>query len=188
MDWEFEWPAQMLFLQTTIEPFGKEHYIGSWPFAKQVITKVYGEELPLVFFYEYFLMKKKKMATRHGNVIPLSDLLKVLEPEVIRFIYTKRPRQQRNLDLSNVSHWVNEFDYAEKIFFGKAKPKNEKEKLCKNYKLSMLNSPPKEFPKRISYEKILNAIKNEGEKFLPSNTGERLKRVKYWLEKCSGRK
>ncbi len=55
MDWEFEWPAQMLMFDTTIEPFGKEHYIGSWPFAKRVIQEVYEEDLPIVFFMNIFL-------------------------------------------------------------------------------------------------------------------------------------
>lgn len=34
MDWEFEWPAQMLIFNTILEPFGKDHLIGSWPISK----------------------------------------------------------------------------------------------------------------------------------------------------------
>jgi len=160
MDWEFEWPAQMLIFRTTIEPFGKEHYIGSWPFAKQVITNVYEEELPLVFFYEYFLIDKKKMATRYGNVIPISNLRKVLEPEVIRFIYTKRPNKQRNLELSRILNYVNEFDWAEKIYFGLKKARNEKEetKIKKNYEYAYLKNPPSKFPNRLSYWTIAHII------------------------------
>jgi lysyl-tRNA synthetase, class I len=160
MDWEFEWPAQMLLLETTIEPFGKEHFIGSWPFSKQVISEIYGEDLPLVFFYEYFLVKKIKMATRHGNVTTLSDLQKFLEPEVIRYIYTKRPEQQRSLNFSNVTNIVNEFDYAEKVWFGKKQVENtkKKEKIMLNYEFACLKKIPQEFPNRIAYFRLMKLL------------------------------
>jgi len=161
MDWEFEWPAQMLLFDTTIEPFGKEHFIGSWPFAKQVISKVYKSDLPLVFYYEYFLVDKQKMATRHGNVTPLSNLLKIIEPEVIRYIYTKRPRKQRNLNSNNILNLVNEFDFAEKVYFGlkKGKNKKEEEKYKKNYEFALLKNPPKIFPDRVSYPRLIKLLK-----------------------------
>lgn len=161
MDWEFEWPAQMLIFKTTIEPFGKEHFIGSWPFAKQVISKIYKEELPLVFYYEYFLVDKQKMATRHGNVTTLSNLLKMLEPEVIRYVYTKRPRKQRNLNLKNIINLINDFDFAEKVWFGLKKSKNEKEteKYRKNYEFAFLKNTPGQFPNRISYQRLIKLLK-----------------------------
>lgn len=160
MDWEFEWPAQMLMFGTTIEPFGKEHYIGSWPFAKRVISGVYEKELPVVFFYEYFLINKKKMATRHGDVIPISTLLEILEPEIIRFIYTKKPNKQRNLELSKIYHCINEFDTVEKVYFGIKKTRNEKEetKLKRSYELAMLGNIPKKFPNRLSFFTLLKIV------------------------------
>jgi len=187
MDWEFEWPAQMLIFKTTLEPFGKEHFIGSWPFAKQVILKIYKKELPLVFFYEYFLVNKQKMATRHGNVTPLSTLLKVLEPEVIRYLYTKRPRKQRNLTPQNIINLVNEFDSAEKIWFNLKKAKNEKEfeKIKKNYEFAFLKNVPKKFPNRISYPrliKLLNRFSNNKVKDIVSRE-KNLEEIDYSLKR-----
>jgi lysyl-tRNA synthetase class 1 len=163
MDWEFEWPAQMLMFNTTIEPFGKEHFIGSWPFAKRVITEVYKKERPLVFFYEYFLIDKKKMATRHGNVVPISTLLEILEPEVIRFIYTKRPRMQRNLELSKINNYIEDFDFAEKVYFGKKKARNEKEeeKIKKNYVYAKLLKVPKKMPNKISFRNAVRIVQTQ---------------------------
>lgn len=151
----------MLLFNTTIEPFGKEHFIGSWPFAKQVISKIYKRDLPLVFYYEYFLIDKQKMATRHGNVTPLSNLLKIIELEVIRYIYTRRPRKQRNLNSQNILNIVNEFDFAEKVYFGikEAKNKKENEKYKKNYEFALLKKIPKKFPNRISYPKLIKLLK-----------------------------
>lgn len=187
MDWEFEWPAQMLMFKTTIEPFGKEHFIGSWPFAKQVIVNVYKEELPLVFFYEYFLVDKQKMATRHGNVTPLSTLLKVLEPEVIRYLYTKRPRKQRNLTPSNIINLVNEFDYAEKIWFGLKKAKNEKEseKIKKNYEFALLKKTPKKFPNRTAYPRIIKLLKRFSDEKINEilSKGKNNEEIKYNLKR-----
>jgi len=198
MDWEFEWPAQMLIFQTTIEPFGKEHYIGSWPFSKKVITDVYDEEIPIGFFYEYFLIKGQKMATRHGNVLTISEMLKVIEPEVLRFLYTKRWRKQRNVDLSNIHLLVGEFDFAEKVYFGLTEAKNEKEKmkLKKSYELAMLFDIPKKAPVRLSYEKIARLAKKypspKVEEEIKNRTGvinsqilNRIKLVEYWVKNYS---
>lgn len=165
MDWEFEWPAQMLIFETTIEPFGKDHFIGSWPFSKQVIEKVYEEELPLVFYYEHFVTNKKKMATRHGNIISLTDLMNVLEPEAIRFIYTRRPEEQRSLDLSKIINFADDFDMAEKIYYGLKKIKSLKEeyKIKKNYELAMFFKINPRYKKRIPYRtaiKISQGIKS----------------------------
>ena len=100
------------------------------------------------------------MATRHGNVIPISTLLKYLEPEVIRFIYTKRPEKQRNLELSKIYHYINDFDLAEKVYFEIKKARNEKEetKLKKSYELAMLGNIPKRFPNRLSFSTLLKIV------------------------------
>ena len=194
MDWEFEWPAQMLMLQTTIEPFGKEHYIGSWPFATKVITEVYKEEIPFGYYYEYFLIKGQKMATRHGNVITLTQLMEILEPEVIRFLYTKRWKVQRNLDLTRIFRLVDEFDRAERIYFGLEKAKNAKEetKLKKGYELAMLFKIPKQAPEKISYRNsAFIAQSNPPKKFkgaveefsdFNKSTKNRLLLAKKWAE------
>ncbi len=194
MDWEFEWPAQMLMFQTTIEPFGKEHHIGSWPVSKQVIERVYEKELPIVFFYEYFLIRGQKISTRHGNIITLSQLSEILEPEVIRFLYTKRPQEQRNIDLSHIDRLVDEFDKAEKIHFGLEKAKNEKEKtkLTRSYELAMLGNARKESQKRISYRVAASIVQaypkkewvNRAKRFseVSASTKKRLKLVKNWVD------
>ena len=179
--------------QTTIEPFGKEHYIGSWPLSKQVIEKVYEEELPLVFFYEYFLINGRKMATRHGNIITLSLMLEILEPEVLRYLYTKKPEKQRNIDLSHIDRLVDEFDHAEKVYFGLEKARNEKEetKLKRSYELAMLYKIPKGYKKKISYRTTAAIVQRyprekwekEIEKFTEFNQNieKRLLLAKKWL-------
>lgn len=177
MDWEFEWPAQMLMFNTTFEPFGKDHFNGSWPFSNQVITKVYEEELPLVYYYEHFVTNKKKMATRHGNIMSLTGLMEVLEPEAIRFIYTKRPEEQRSLDYSKIINFADDFDRAEKIYFGikKVKSKKEEYKAKKNYELAMFFKIGKKYVKKISYRKAIKISKNFQEK----EWGEELKKRGY---------
>ncbi|MFH1365189.1 MAG: lysine--tRNA ligase [archaeon] len=194
MDWEFEWPAQMLMFNTIIEPFGKEHHIGSWPFSKKVIEQVYEEEVPIGFFYEYFLIKGQKMATRHGNVLTVSNILKIIEPEVLRFLYTKRWTRQRNINLLNINQLVRDFDFAEKVYFGLERAKNEKEemKIKKNYELAMLFNVPKKRLTRISYEKAARIVKKIPKKdwkrkakkrfgYYNKSLKKRLELVENWL-------
>ncbi|RLG86339.1 MAG: lysine--tRNA ligase [Thermoprotei archaeon] len=153
LDWEFEWPAQMLMFNTTIEPFGKDHVPTSWFYCKEVIKKVYGGEVPIGFFYEHFHIKGKKMSSRHGNVVTITQMLEILEPEVIRFLYTGRFRRHRDIDLGYIFRLADEFDRAEKIYFGLKRGRNKKEemKLRRRYELAMLNNPPPEYEPRISY-------------------------------------
>lgn len=165
LDWEFEWPAQMLMFQTTIEPFGKEHFIGSWPICQKVIRRIYEGEIPIGFFYECFMIKGKRMYTRHGNIITISELLKILEPGAIRFFYTKKPEKQRNIDLVNIFRLADEFDKAERVYFGLGIVKNKKEeiKLKRSYELAVLYNIPKKFEPNIQYRTAASIVQRYSE-------------------------
>ncbi|MCS7138956.1 MAG: lysine--tRNA ligase, partial [Crenarchaeota archaeon] len=145
LPWRIEWVAQWKVFQVNAEPFGKDHYEGSWKSGQALAKEVYGIEPPASLVYEFFLVDGEKMSSRKGNAYILQDLLKVLEPEVVKYLYTKRPMMQRNIDLKNLHLLVEEFDRFEESFFNKSSEEAER-----IYPVLMGNVPHKK-PLRISY-------------------------------------
>ncbi|MFH1420734.1 MAG: lysine--tRNA ligase [Candidatus Aenigmatarchaeota archaeon] len=119
LPWSFEWPAQWLIFKTTFEPFGKEHAEGSWPRCSAICKNVYNAEPPIPHIYEFLLVNGKKMAARMGNAYVVQDMLRILEPEIFFYFYTKRSTRQRNLDIENIYYLVDEFEKAERITMAK---------------------------------------------------------------------
>ena len=152
LPWSFEWPAQWAIFDTTYEPFGKEHAEGSFPLGREIILNIYEVEPPIPHIYEFLLINGKKMSTRLGNVYITQEILKIIEPEIFLYFYTKRSKKQRNMDLQNITLLVNDFEHAEKIYFGIEKEENsmDKENLIRMYESSMKEVPEK-IPIRIDY-------------------------------------
>jgi len=153
LQWRFEWPALWGIFNTTYEPFGKDHAEGSWPAGKEIAKEIYEFNPPIPFVYEFFLVSGQKMSASKGNVYIVQDMLNIIEPEVMNFFYVKRPEKQRNLDLKNIFQLVDEFDLAERIYFGedKGRTENREENYKRMYELSQIKLP-KKMPIRISYK------------------------------------
>ena len=152
LPWSFEWPAQWGMFNTTFEPFGKEHAEGSWPRCKEIAKQIYGIEPPIPHIYEFLLINGEKMSARKGNAYITQEILDIIEPEVFSYFYTKRSKEQRNLDLKNIHLLVEDFEHAEKVYFGSEEAnKKEKENLKRMYETSMPEIPDKP-PLRIPYQ------------------------------------
>ncbi len=152
LPWTFEWPAQWGMFSTTFEPFGKEHAEGSWPRGQVIAREVYGFEPPIPHIYEFLLVDGEKMSSRRGNVYITQEILDIIEPEIFMYFYTKRSKKQRNLDLKNIHLLVEDFEKAERVYFG-AEQANEKDSqnLIRMYEISM-SRVPKTVPIRIPYQ------------------------------------
>lgn len=141
LQWRFEWPAQWGIFNTTFEPFGKDHFEGSWKSGVEIAKQIYNVNPPIPFVYEFFLVSGEKMSASKGNVYVTQDILKFLEPEVFLYFYAKKPGKQRNLDLKRIFQLVDEFDEAEKIYFGLSEDKTEhkEENTKRMYEISSKN-------------------------------------------------
>jgi lysyl-tRNA synthetase class 1 len=151
--WRFEWPAQWGIFSVDFEPFGKEHAEGSWPSGKAIAQHIYGIKPPIYHIYEFLLINGEKMAARRGNVYITQEILDIIEPEVFAFFYTKRSMKHRNLDLKRIYHLVDEFERAERIYFGLIEEPNvfDRTTLCRQYESAMPEIPTKP-PLRIDYQ------------------------------------
>ncbi|MEM5836426.1 MAG: lysine--tRNA ligase [Candidatus Aenigmatarchaeota archaeon] len=129
LTWRVEWPARWVILKTTCEPFGKEHAAagGSWDTGKEIV-KILGWKPPYPLVYEHFLVNGQKMSKSLGNVITVPDMLKYMKPEHLRYwMFQGRLTIAKDINLKQMvpSIW-NEFDKAERIYFGLQSSGNER--------------------------------------------------------------
>ncbi len=152
LQWRFEWPALFSIFHTTFEPFGKDHAEGSWKSVMRIMPEIFETEPPIPFVYEFFLVNGEKMSASKGNVYIVQDMLKIMEVDVFKFYYVKRPEKQRDLDLTKIFQLTDEFDAAEQTYFGKAESQSEnrEENAKRMYDLAVSN-PPKQCPNRVSF-------------------------------------
>jgi lysyl-tRNA synthetase, class I len=117
MPWRFEWPGQWQALGVDFEPFGKDHAEGSWPSGQDVARNVLKIEPPVPMVYEWFTLDGEPFSSSAGNVILVSDVLELLEPEVLRYFFAKDPSKARDFSIERLDQLVDEFDRFEAIYF-----------------------------------------------------------------------
>ncbi len=117
LPWRFEWPAQWQVLGVDFEPFGKDHAEGSWPSGQDVARNVLEIEPPVPMVYEWFTLDGEPFSSSAGNVILVSDVLELLEPEVLRYFFAKDPVKARDFSIERLDQLVDEFDRLEAIYF-----------------------------------------------------------------------
>ncbi len=202
LKWRVDWPSRWKFFGVDFESSGKEHKSagGSWDTAILISKEVFGYEPPLGPMYEFIHLKgqKEKMSSSKGNIVTISQLLKIFKPSIIRFLYTQRLNKTIFIPFDfDIYKVYNDFDRCEKIYFGKEEGDEE---LKRKYELSKLEDY-KTCPKRISFseltflvqfiskEKLREYLKNlllsrgvKVDKLDLDLALERADRVKYWIE------
>ncbi|AHG00381.1 lysyl-tRNA synthetase [Halostagnicola larsenii XH-48] len=118
LPWRFEWPAQWQALGVDFEPFGKDHAEGSWPSGVDVAENVLGIEPPVPMVYEWFTLDGEPFSSSAGNVILVSDVLDLIEPEVLRYFFAKDPSKARDFSVERLDLLVDEFDRFESVYYG----------------------------------------------------------------------
>jgi len=118
LPWRFEWPAQWRALGVDFEPFGKDHAEGSWPSGVDVARNVLGDEPPVPMVYEWFTLDGEPFSSSEGHVVLVQDVLRLLEPEAVRFFFSKDPQRARDFSIERLDQLVDEFDRMEAVYFG----------------------------------------------------------------------
>jgi lysyl-tRNA synthetase class 1 len=129
LPWRFEWPAQWSILDVGFEPFGKDHAEGSWPSGQRIARELLDHEPPESLVYEFFLVDGEKMSASAGNVYTVTEILEMVEPEVLEYFFAKNPRKQRDFALHDLDQLVDRFDRVEAIHFEDEEPADDRERL-----------------------------------------------------------
>jgi len=138
LPWRFEWPAGWDVLGVDFEPFGKDHAEGSWPSGVDVAENVFDIQPPVPMVYEWFTLDGQPFSSSEGHVVLVHDLLKIIEPEVLRYFFTKDPGKARDFSVERLDQTVDDFDRTEAIYFGEESGSEREEALAsRTYPLSV---------------------------------------------------
>jgi lysyl-tRNA synthetase class 1 len=97
--WRIDWPARWKLLGVTVEPFGKDHSTrgGSYDTGERIVREVFQGEPPYPIPYEWIRLKGGgDMSSSKGNVLSISDALRLVPPEVLRYLIM-RERPQKSI-------------------------------------------------------------------------------------------
>ncbi|HKL29990.1 MAG TPA: class I tRNA ligase family protein, partial [Natrialbaceae archaeon] len=130
LPWRFEWPAQWQVLDVDFEPFGKDHAEGSWPSGEDITRNVLEREPPVPMVYEWFTLDDEPFSSSEGNVILVSEVLELIEPEVVRYFFAKDPSKARDFSVERLDLLVDEFDRFERLYYGEAEGSEREEALA----------------------------------------------------------
>lgn len=143
--WKSEWAAEWALWQVCAEGAGKEYQVPSsaWWVNAEICEKILDFPMPQPIFYEHIIIDGKKMSASLGNVVYPKDWLKVAPAELLRFFYNKRLMKTRSFSWKELPALYDDYDYNEKVYFGKIKLDNKKEQehLKRLYEISQLEKP-----------------------------------------------
>ncbi|HSX24189.1 MAG TPA: lysine--tRNA ligase [Candidatus Saccharimonadales bacterium] len=115
LDWRLDWPGRWWLLHVNAEPFGRDHASagGSYDTGVQIMKDVYEAEPPLPVPYDFINLAgdTKKMSASKGTGLDAETVVKVLPPEIIRYLILRSsPSKRLYFDPEHgVSQLVDEF-------------------------------------------------------------------------------
>jgi lysyl-tRNA synthetase class 1 len=116
LTWRVDWAARWGILGVTIEPFGKDHATrgGSYDTGTRISREIYGREPPYPIIYEWIHLKGKgAMSSSTGVTVTITDMLRVMPPEVLRYLILKtKPEKHIDFDPSRIVELIDEYDRA----------------------------------------------------------------------------
>jgi len=151
MPWKVEWAAKWQAIGVTVEGAGKDHMSrgGSHDLTSLVAKKILNYPIPYPVGYEFMLIGGKKMSSSKGRGFAASDIVRILPPELIRFLIVKMNiHQQTNFDPGDgdtIPRLFDEYQEYAKHYFDK---KNDDE--ARIFELSQIGEVKKPLGIRFS--------------------------------------
>lgn len=166
LPWRIDWPMRWAFEKVDFEPGGKDHSSegGSFTTAKEVVKKIFSFTAPTYLQYDFVSIKGLggKMSSSSGNLVTVDDVLRIYEPEMVRYIFAS---YKPNIDFAinfdlNVIKVYEDFDRLERVAYGKEMANPKKTNMAKRvYELSQLDGViPKECPFQPAFRHLCNIL------------------------------
>ena len=93
LQWKVDWPMRWMVEKVTFETGGIDHSAsnGSKAVSERVAREIYNFEPPMYIPYNFIGIKGggAKMSSSTGNVLTITDLLKVYDPNIIWWFYAR---------------------------------------------------------------------------------------------------
>ena len=103
--WKVDWPMRWAHERVAFEAAGEDHHAptGSFTVGRQLVRSIYGGSAPHSTVYSFVTMAgaNGKMSSSAGGAAVPATALDVIEPGIVRWLYTRRaPAQSFAIDLS----------------------------------------------------------------------------------------
>lgn len=161
LQWKLEWATVWHVLGVTVEPYGKDHAVkgGSKDQCQELQREILGTKPPYGFMAEWIgkIWKGKDLGdmSGSGNILwTSSQFLEIAEPEIFRYFYIGHdPTRRFAWDFENIDRYYDDYDKAERIFYGieKAGSERDRKNISRAFELSQVKPTPKDFPFQLSY-------------------------------------
>ena len=196
--WKIDWPMRWLYEGVDFEPGGKDHASlnGSYDTAKDISSKIFNYPAPIFQGYEFIGIKGMtgKMSGSSGLNLTPDTLLKLYQPEIILWLYSKtEPLKAFDFCFDDgILRQYFEFDkMLTDVRNGQA---NELVQSIMEYCSvdgNVINTVPMGLLVQLGSvvnfnEEMLETVFNKiGTPYTRQEFGERLNRAKFWLEQCA---
>jgi len=164
LPWRIDWPMRWAHEKVDFEPGGKDHSSqgGSYTTAKDIV-KLFDWQAPIYLQYDFVSVKGKggKMSSSSGDVLTVNDVLKIYEPEMVRWIFAS---YKSNVDFSisfdlDVIKMYEDFDRQERLAYGVDTGNEKKVNMAKRvYELAQIEGLPSEIPFQPSFRHLTNVL------------------------------
>lgn len=168
LPWRIDWPMRWAYEKVDFEPGGKDHSSqgGSYDTAKEIV-KLFNWDAPIYLQYDFVSIKGAggKMSSSTGNLITVDDVLKIYEPEMLRWIFAS---YKSNVDFAvsfdlDVIKTYEDYDRQERLAFGAEAGNAKKVAMAKRvFELSQISQMPSEMPFQPSFRHLTNILQIHG--------------------------
>ena len=163
--WRVDWPMRWAHEGVDFEPAGKDHHSegGSFDTGALIAREVYGVEPPTSFQYDFIRIKGRggKMSSSSGEVVGLSEVLEIYQPEVVRHLFAgTRPNAEFAISFDlDVIKIYEDYDKSERIYYGVQEVGAKKRaKESRIYELSQVGAVPEVMPLQVPFRHLCNLL------------------------------
>ncbi len=117
--WKVDWPMRWAFKGVLFEPSGVDHQSpgSSFMVGQQLVREIFGAEPPIGPMYAFVgISGMSKMSSSKGGVPTAQDALRIMEPQLLRWLYARRqPKQAFNISFDQeIQRTYDEWDALER--------------------------------------------------------------------------
>ncbi len=198
--WKIDWPMRWMYEGVDFEPGGKDHASpgGSYDTSKIIAKKIFNTKAPMFKGYEFIGIKGTtgKMSGSTGLNLTPETLLKIYQPEVILWLYS-RAEPNKAFDFcfdEEILRQYFEFDKMLKVHqAGKGKNFDNIEGIMYNCLIDGRDLHPVPMQQIVNFGSVVDfnadmlevVFEKIGTPYKKEEFLERLDLARYWLEKCS---
>ena len=196
--WKVDWPMRWLYEGVDFEPGGKDHAspTGSYQTSRVISQKIFGYEAPLFQGYEFIGIRGStgKMSGSSGLNLSPDALLKIYQPEVILWLYSKT-EPTRAFDFCFDEGILKQYFEFDRMLDSCRSGKADELTQAIMYNCTVAGREVRTVPMSLLVQMgsvvdfnvpmLETVFEKIGTPYKEADFADRLERAKYWLEQCA---